>query len=53
MHLSAAVDMADMLGEKSFYGEKELERHGFSTEDYERGIAALEKISSYGKKKDQ
>jgi hypothetical protein len=42
MYLSAAVDMADMLGEKSWYGEQEIEKSGYTAADQEAAGKGME-----------
>lgn len=44
MYMMAAVDMAEMLGEQSWFGEQELERTGVESQDVEYGTSNLERF---------
>tara|TARA_A100000172_G_C3018914_1_gene102447 strand:- start:575 stop:1045 length:471 start_codon:yes stop_codon:yes gene_type:complete len=44
MYMMAAVDMAEMLGEQSWYGEQDLERTGIESGDLESGQTALQRF---------
>jgi hypothetical protein len=48
MYMMAAVDMAEMLGEQSWYGEQELEKTGIESKDLEEGTTALQRFLQGG-----
>lgn len=48
MYLSASVDMADMLGQQSFFGEQELEKAGYTSQDFSDAIKAMEAAGMLG-----
>ena len=48
MYLSAAVDMADMLGQQSVFGEQEIEKAGYQGTDYAQGMSGLRAMLGLG-----
>ena len=48
MYMMAAVDMAEVLGEQSWWGEQDLEATDIESDDIEAGTDTLQRFLSGG-----